>query len=244
MTKFRKVLLARLDASAPALRQGSAEMIAGSSATNVTGFTVLQQPTHGTLLTSPDGSFTYTADPGYAGPDGFYYVWNDAAGMQIDESTGDQDISDAINWYVSYPSSAPGSVKFAQLIDIDYDYVKFGRSYISRTTGGMYELDTTYEASHIDTTVLGGISTYAGGDEPNGVFTSFVSEWIINFSAHTWLMWTPPGDDVIDIPIQQFSYHWNVDATPTTIINYFPLSSRPISGTDTTSFPTWNDVVS
>ncbi|MDD5707179.1 MAG: tandem-95 repeat protein [Kiritimatiellae bacterium] len=34
-------------------------------------------PDHGSLTLNPDGSFTYTPDPGYSGPDAFYYLAND-----------------------------------------------------------------------------------------------------------------------------------------------------------------------
>ncbi len=39
--------------------------------------TVVENPTHGTLTLNPDGSFTYTPELNYSGPDSFTYVVND-----------------------------------------------------------------------------------------------------------------------------------------------------------------------
>ncbi|MEO6812040.1 MAG: Ig-like domain-containing protein, partial [Isosphaeraceae bacterium] len=40
---------------------------------------LLALPSHGTLTLNPDGSFTYTPDTGYAGPDAFAYLANDGS---------------------------------------------------------------------------------------------------------------------------------------------------------------------
>jgi len=39
------------------------------------------QPAHGSVSAGPDGSFTYTPEPGYSGPDSFTYTAEDAGGV-------------------------------------------------------------------------------------------------------------------------------------------------------------------
>jgi VCBS repeat-containing protein len=38
-----------------------------------------QDVSHGTLTLNPDGSFSYTPDPGYTGPDSFQYHASDGS---------------------------------------------------------------------------------------------------------------------------------------------------------------------
>ena len=47
--------------------------------------TMIQAPSHGTLALRPDGGFTYTAQPGFAGEDAFTYRASD--GLQTYSQT-------------------------------------------------------------------------------------------------------------------------------------------------------------
>jgi len=53
-----------------------------------TTYTQVTQPTNGTVVFNPDGTFTYTPDPGYVGPDEFVYsVCDDGTPVLCDEAT-------------------------------------------------------------------------------------------------------------------------------------------------------------
>ena len=63
-----------LDVAAPGVLAGAAD-VDGDKLTA----SVVTPPAHGTLALGPDGSYSYTPDPGYSGPDSFTFKANDGS---------------------------------------------------------------------------------------------------------------------------------------------------------------------
>ena len=78
---------------------------------------VVQGPTHGQLTLRPDGSFTFTPDPGYAGPDGFTY--RAAAGANLSDVTAvTLTVAPKVFTVTSAADAGPGTLRQA-IIDAD-----------------------------------------------------------------------------------------------------------------------------
>ena len=65
-----------------AIKRRNDRMLTGSlSGKDADGDAITAQvangPSHGTLTLNPDGSFTYTPNTHYVGPDSFTYTWSD-----------------------------------------------------------------------------------------------------------------------------------------------------------------------
>jgi hypothetical protein len=208
----------------------------GKDATNLsaTPFNVpaidwtLGTPSQGNVSFNANGSLTYTPNPGFVGEDTFTlaysmnYGGNPSGTLQMPTET----------------ATAPGTVKFVQLVSALATDVVAGVTNTHWDTGGTYELDNTYQMN-MKTSSAGGILTTYASDDPYLTFYSGITEYNVSMQFETWLMWTPPGDDVIDVPLQEFTWSWSADAKPSGLVSGSPDKPVPVHGTDTNQFPEW-----
>lgn len=65
----------------------------------------------------------------------------------------------------------------------------------------------------------------------------------LDVTAHDWLMWTPPGVNVIPIPIQEWTWSFTASAFWDNVINDWvvkgTLRTPTFEGVDTNIFPKW-----
>jgi uncharacterized delta-60 repeat protein len=90
-------------------------------------------PAHGTLETFTDGSFTYTPDPGYTGPDSFTYFANDGA---VD-SAGAATVSITVN-------PVPGSIVISDQAQSEGDSGTQTMTFTVTRSGGTAAFDVNF----------------------------------------------------------------------------------------------------
>jgi subtilisin-like proprotein convertase family protein len=128
------------------------------------------QPTHGTVVVNPDGSFSYTPNPGFTGSDSFTY--------QISDGTADGNFAT-----VSLEVAAPNADEALYVYDIRFESKRGNKDWravfeIRRDSNANGIGDTSDDAAvGVAITVNFGGNTYSGVTDSSGLFRT---SWLRN----------------------------------------------------------------
>ena len=146
---------------------------------------------------------------------------------------------DQMSYSIATGPWAVGTVSYVQLVNFDHTYTDSSGHFHELASGTTPELDASYPYSS-------GLGSADYPSEPLGILRVQVSA---NDSFQTWLMWTPPGDSSIPVPIQEFSWGWGAGASWGWYfvggIDPDPApgaTTVPVVSSNTTQYPTWTAV--
>jgi hypothetical protein len=139
------------------------------------------------------------------------------------------------NWKTSVPATGyVGEISWVQLIRGTNDAYNGTNDSDPHGPGDQYWLDTRYPYNEVPGRTWGNDGPLVGG----------YNHLRINFEFLDWLMWTPPGNDSIAVPIQ--SWRWNAramadgDTASHLWTSVFRTPASSIHPGNTKDFPFWH----